>query len=223
MNRTVQMGLALALIMTSTGDLGAQPAAPPVGQPAADKKPEAPKPRKKDGSKDDVVAMAGERTLVDNLDEQVPLEVGTQLRIFKQARKRKAEIERMEGMLNRRSRRLERLMLDMESRYKTLRMLQEELTTYINKRGRTRTADDTGDPKKKGSHEEKVARFAKIFDKMKADDAARMLPNMDEKLAADVIRRLRPKQAAKVLGKVDPELASRLSAAMTGTKKTMNQ
>jgi len=223
MNRILQLSLALALVFTSTGDLVAQPA-PKTAAPGAgaDKKP-APKPRKPDGSKDDVVAMAGERTLVDNLDEQVPLEVGTQLRIFKQARKRKAEIERMEGMLNRRSRRLERLMLDMESRYKTLRLLQEELTTFISKKGRRASADDMGDPKKKNSHEEKVARFAKIFDKMKADDAARMLPNMDEKLAADVIRRLRPKQAAKVLGKVDPELASRLSAQMTGTKKVMNQ
>ncbi len=222
MNRVLQLSLALALVFTSTGELGAQPA-PKAGAGSAAGKKSAPKPRKRDGSKDDVVAMAGERTLVDNLDEQVPLEVGTQLRIFKQARKRKGEIERMEGMLNRRSRRLERLMLDMESRYKTLRLLQEELTTFISKKGRSRSSDDPGDPKKKSSHEEKVARFAKIFDKMKPEDAARMLPNMDEKLAADVIRRLRPKQAAKVLGKVDPELASRLSAQMTGTKKAMNQ
>ncbi len=223
MTRNLQICLAFLLVVTATDDLAAQPAAQSKKGAAGAKKADPPKKRKRDGSKDDVVAMAGERTLVDNLDEQVPLEVGTQLRIFKQARKRKAEIERMEGMLNRRSRRLERLMLDMESRYKTLRLLQEELTTFISKKGRSRGAEDSGDPKKKSSHEEKVARFAKIFDKMKADDAARMLPNMDDKLAADVIRRLRPKQAAKVLGKVDPELASRLSAQMTGTNKKMPQ
>ena len=218
MNRTLQLVLACALVFSSSGELIAQPAPDKTATSKSNGAARKAKPRKKDGSKDDVIAMAGERTLVDKLDEHVPLEVGTQLRIFKQARKRKAEILRMEGMLNRRSRRLERLMIDMESRYKTLRLLQEELTTFIAKKGKTVGKDGATNVKKKASHDQKVGRFAKIFDKMKAEDAARMLPNMDEKLAADVMRRLRPKQAAKVLGKIDPELASRISAKMTGTK-----
>ena len=62
------------------------------------------------------------------LDEKAPLEVGVQLRIFKQARQRKNEVDRMEGMLERRALRLETITRDIEKRYRTLRMVQEEFS-----------------------------------------------------------------------------------------------
>ena len=82
----------------------------------------------KDGKPDQANRMMGQRTLVDMLDEKVPLEVGVQLRIFKQARQRKNEVDRMEGLLERRALRLKSIMRDIEKRYRTLRMVQEELS-----------------------------------------------------------------------------------------------
>ena len=55
-------------------------------------------------------------TLVDTLDEKVPLEVGVQLRIFKQARER--QLQRETNMqLERRRLRLGQMLKEVESRY----------------------------------------------------------------------------------------------------------
>ena len=162
--------------------------------------------------------MAGQRTLVDMLDEKVPLEVGVQLRIFKQARRRKNEVDRMEGMLERRGLRLKTIMGDIEKRYRTLRMVQEELAAA--------TEEDVQLPselaaeaeaKQAEARTEKVRKLAKVFNSMKTADASKMLPVMDPELAVDVLSRIKPKQAAKILGQVEPELAARLTNQMALT------
>ena len=167
--------------------------------------------------------MAGQRTLVDMLDEKVPLEVGVQLRIFKQARQRKNEVDRMEGLLERRALRLKTITRDIEKRYRTLRMVQEELSAA--------TEEDVQLPsemaaeaeqKEKKERDAKVKKLAKVFNSMKAADASKMLPVMDPELAVEVLSRLKAKQAAKILGQVEPELAARLTNEMAlagGQKK----
>lgn len=160
------------------------------------------------------------RTLVDALDEKVPLDVGIQLRIFKQARARKAEIDRLESELDRRNARLTSLMKDVEKRYKTLRMVQEELKA-MNDAGEERpdevAAKENQELEKK--KQERIAKISKVFNKMKADDAAKMIPAMEEELVVEVMRRLKPKQAAKILGKIKPDKAARLTGKMAMAKR----
>ena len=160
--------------------------------------------------------VAGQRTLVDALDEKVPLEVGVQLRIFKQARKRKVEIDRKEGELSRRSARLGELIKDVETRYKTLRMVQEELNAVVDSDGEVPEEEATKvNAKNKEERGKKIAKLSKVFNKMKADEASKMIPAMEEELVVAVMARLKPKQAAKILGKLEPKLAARLTEKMT--------
>ena len=158
------------------------------------------------------------RTLVDALDEKVPLELGVQLRIFRQARQRRSEIERMEGELDRRSARLKKLIDDVQVRYKTLRMIQDELvvTAFENQESQRKEQPEEDDAQAQKKKDEKVAKLAKVFDKMKAEDAAKMIPSMELELVVAVIERVKPKQSAKILSKIDPEKAAKITGLLTG-------
>lgn len=180
------------------------------------------KERPKEGEGESASRMTGQRTLVDMLDEKAPLEVGVQLRIFKQARQRKNEVDRMEGMLERRALRLETITRDIEKRYRTLRMVQEELSVATEEDVQL-PSEVAAEAEEKEAQERaaKVKKLAKVFNSMKAADASKMLPVMDPELAVEVLSRLKAKQAAKILGQVEPELAARLTndMALAGSQK----
>ncbi|MGB0645660.1 MAG: MotE family protein [Bradymonadia bacterium] len=161
----------------------------------------------------------GNRVLVDTLDDKVPLEVGVQLRIFKQARGRKLEIDRLEGALERRRLRVRRMLEEVEQRYQALRVMQDELSAQLKS---SKSVDPVkkraNDLKMKKERREQVARLSKVFNKMKADEAAKMIPVMDETLVVEVVSKLKPKQAASILGKLDAELAAKLTTRMAEAK-----
>jgi len=195
-----------------------------IGAPAAAQGPANPDPAEPDetakaGATTDR-GMAGERTLVDQLDEDQPLEVGAQLRIFRQARKRRSEIERMEGMLDRRARRLDEIQLEIESRYKTLRMIQEEIAASANDASAVPVEDAIeAEEKVREARQDKVKKLSKVVDKMKAADAAKMLGVMDESLVVDVMLLVKSKSAARILGEMDPKQAARIGEKMARIKK----
>jgi flagellar motility protein MotE (MotC chaperone) len=159
------------------------------------------------------------RILVDTLDDKVPLEVGVQLRIFKQARGRKLEIDRLEGVLERRRIRLKQMLEEVEERYQAMRTLQDELSAQLKQ---SKSVDPvqkrSSDLKKAKERREQVARLSKVFNKMKADEASKMIPVMDEDLVIEVMAKLKPKQAASILGKLDAELAAKLTTRMAEAK-----
>lgn len=163
--------------------------------------------------------MAGERTLVDTLDEDKPLELGDQLRIFRQARRRRGEIERMEGMLNRRARRLQTVQQEIENRYKTLRMLQEEIVAVAGEAGQDAQQEAAQNTQDEARKVDQVRKLGKVVDKMKAPDAAKMLEAMNEPLVVDVMLIIKPKQAAKILGQMEPKLAARIGEEMSRLKE----
>jgi flagellar motility protein MotE (MotC chaperone) len=167
------------------------------------------------------VKPRGNQVLVDTLDDKVPLEVGVQLRIFKQARGRKLEIERLEGVLARRRSRLKQMLEEVEERYQSMRTLQDELAAQLKKAKRVDpAAQRSSDRQKAKERREQVARLSKVFNKMKADEASKMIPVMDEALVIEVMTKLKPKQAASILGKLDAELAAKLTTMMAEAKET---
>ena len=181
--------------------------------PAADKK------DSKDAKEEVETNKNDKRTLVDTLDEKVPLEVGVQLRIFKQARARKLEIDRMEGAMERRRMRLNQMLKEVEERYQSMRVLQDELTAQL----KSANQEDPGQKKASEAQAfkertEQVIKLSKVFNKMKADEASKMIPVMDESLVVEVMARLKPKQAASILGKLDAELAAKLTTRMAESK-----
>ena len=179
-------------------------------------------PKQTDETKKEVKAKPQSREgqiLVDTLDDKVPLEVGVQLRIFKQARGRKMEIERLEGVLERRRVRLNQMLEEVEERYQSMRTLQDELTSRLQKaKSVDPVAKRSMDLQKAKERREQVARLSKVFNKMKADEASKMIPVMDETLVIQVMTKLKPKQAASILGKLDAELAAKLTTMMAEAK-----
>ena len=179
--------------------------AQPAGNEAKKKNAEAKKPS----------ALGENITLVDTLDEKVPLEVGVQLRIFKQARERQLQLEKQTSQLERRRLRLSQMLKEVESRYQNLRVIQDELNQKVNNDKDSNLAETKASrEKKKADRVAQVIRLSKVFNKMKADEAAKMIPVMDEELAIDVVARLKPKQAASILGKLEAELAAKLTMKM---------
>lgn len=162
--------------------------------------------------------MAGAHTEVDGLDPKLPLDKDTRLRIFKQARTRKAELERLEGQAKRREKRLESLQADVETRYKALVLMQEELTALT---GEDEEAEATDSAQKAAETERRlkqVKRLAQDVEKMKPKDAASMFKAMDEQLVVDVLSRLKPRQAGKILNALPPATGARFSELMVDGK-----
>ena len=207
--RNLLLGLCIAFAGVSQAQDNATQAKPAAGDSVG---------KKDKSSAGQDKAPESQRTLVDALDEKVPLELGVQLRIFRQARQRRSEIERMEGELDRRSARLKKLIDDVQVRYKTLRMIQDELvvTAFENQESQRKEQPEVDDAQAQKKKEEKVAKLAKVFDKMKAEDAAKMIPSMKLELVVAVIERVKPKQSAKILSKIDPEKAAKITGLLTG-------
>lgn len=183
--------------------------------------PQAKETQKKAKSEASITKAGDTQILVDILDDKVPLEVGVQLRIFKQARGRKLEIDRLEGVLERRRMRLKQMLEEVEERYQAMRVLQDELSAQLKaSKSVDPVAKRSSDLKKAKERREQVARLSKVFNKMKADEASKMIPVMGEDLVIEVMAKLKPKQAASILGKLDAELAAKLTTRMAEAKET---
>ena len=129
------------------------------------------------------------------------------------------EIERLEGVLERRRVRLNQMLEEVEERSQSMRTLQDELTSRLQKsKSVDPVAKRSMDLQKAKERREQVARLSKVFNKMKADEASKMIPVMDETLVIQVMTKLKPKQAASILGKLDAELAAKLTTMMAEAK-----
>jgi flagellar motility protein MotE (MotC chaperone) len=158
---------------------------------------------------------------VDSLDPQRPIGHGLHLRLFRQAQQRQRELERREKAVVRKIKRLETIQADVQTRFKSLRMLQEELVALASE-----DEEDRGDADAERRREEeerirkkRVRKLAAEFNKMKADEAAKVVEQMDEDLSVEILLMLKDRQAAKLLGKLDPKRAATLSEKMAQTKK----
>ena len=105
---------------------------------------------KKNAEKKKPSAQGEKMTLVDTLDEKVPLEVGVQLRIFKQARERQLQLEKQTSQLERRRLRLGQMLKEVESRYQNLRVIQDELTQKVNNDKDSNLAETKASREKEG-------------------------------------------------------------------------
>lgn len=64
---------------------------------------------------------------------------------------------------------------------------------------------------KKALESERIAKLAKIYDGMKAQEVAAMMNNLDDDTVVAVLLRMSTRNAAKVLGLLNPERAARIS------------
>ena len=100
-----------------------------------------------------------------------------------------------------------------------MRTLQDEMTLQLKSANPGDSeAKKANDKRNSNLRTERVIKLSKVFNKMKADDASKMIPEMDEALVIDVLVRLKPKQAANILGKLEAELAAKLTTKMAEAK-----
>ncbi len=64
---------------------------------------------------------------------------------------------------------------------------------------------------KKSLESERIAKLAKIYDGMKAQEIAAMMSNLDDETVVAILLRMSTRNAAKVLGILNPERAARIS------------
>ncbi len=208
-----------ALPFLLVGVAYAQPAPPPAagGEKAA--KPTTAGSSASDGARKPRGPLALDD--VDALDPERPLGRGTHLRIFKQAQKRRREILRLEKQIARRTQRLNAVKLDVQARFKALRMLQEELVALANEDDEDRGDADAEKRRQEeqAQRKKRVRKLAAEFNKMKAEEASKVMEQMDQDLSIDILLLLKDRQAAKILGKLDPKLAAKLSEKMAQLKK----
>lgn len=127
----------------------------------------------------------------------------------------------MEGLLSRRARRLAAIEEEIASRYKTLRLLQEELVASgADPQAAIPTAEiQAREEEARVARADQVKKLSKVVDKMKAADAAKMLSVMHEPLVVDVMLLVKSKVAARIMGEMDPEQAARIGEQMARIKK----
>lgn len=213
------------LLLLSIGGLalaqGRQAGPPPAlvdkKKPTNDKRPAVDRELDEAAKRAPLVALEN----ADSLDPERPLGHGLHLRLFRQAQQRRRELDRREKELQRGVKRLRAVQTDVQSRYKALRMLQEELEVLA-----AEDEEDRGDAdaeRRRAEEEEirkkRVRKLAAEINKMKADEAAKVLEVMDKELAVEILLRLKDRQAAKILGKLDPKLAAKLSEDMAQIQK----
>lgn len=161
--------------------------------------------------------LEAKHTLIDVVDESKELEIGVQTRIFEQARERRDEIETLEKRLKRRHARMSKLIEDVEDRYKTLRMIQEEASRIVDGE-QTAKKDSKEDAAKKEERTKQIIKLSRFFSAMKAKEVAQVIPELDEDLVVEVLKRLKDKKAGKILDQLEKPLAGTLMMKMTGTK-----
>jgi flagellar motility protein MotE (MotC chaperone) len=71
---------------------------------------------------------------------------------------------------------------------------------------------------KKALESERIAKLAKIYDGMKAQEVAAMMNNLDDDTVVAVLLRMSTRNAAKVLGLLNPERAARISNKLMALK-----
>jgi flagellar motility protein MotE (MotC chaperone) len=113
---------------------------------------------------------------------------------------------------------------EVEAQYEALRLLQEDLSAKLKAKEAATPPPPKPDELDKQAarlkeREANVQQLARVFEKMKPPEAAKVVPQMEEDLAVEVLARLKERQAAKILGGIDPELAGRLSKKLVERRK----
>ena len=158
-------------------------------------------------------AAAGERTAVATAPSDGaavdPLEMSdAEIEILQQLSKRRQELDRREAELEQRESLLKaaetRLKQDI-ARLKTLKSEIEGLLVSYNEQ-----------------EDRQLRRLVKIYEKMKADDAARIFGNLDMDILLQVVDQMNERKTAPILAEMDPAKAQELTLELAKRKDLPN-
>jgi flagellar motility protein MotE (MotC chaperone) len=114
---------------------------------------------------------------------------------------RESALKRKEQNLQEQEERLLQMQKEMEQKLQELIVVQKEIQSFRTEKAETKNAS--------------IRSLAQIYGTMKPKEAAKLLENMDEKLAVNVLSTMKPNEAADVLAIMDVKKAAKISEALT--------
>jgi flagellar motility protein MotE (MotC chaperone) len=114
---------------------------------------------------------------------------------------KEVELKRKEQHLKEQELQLMEMQKDVEQKMQELIAMQKEIQNFRNEKAENKNAS--------------VRSLAQIYGSMKPKEAAKLLENMDEKLAVNIISTMKANEAAEILSAMDLKKAAKISEALT--------
>ncbi|WP_303723020.1 MotE family protein [Malonomonas rubra] len=111
------------------------------------------------------------------------------------------KLDEREAELDSREMQLKTLQEEVDKKLSAMQQLREELMNLLNR--------------KKEEEGRRVDELSKIYEKMEPAKAARLLKELDQQLAVELLSGIRQKTAGQILNNLDTESATELSKAFT--------
>jgi flagellar motility protein MotE (MotC chaperone) len=153
------------------------------------------------------VSKASEKDPADRVvSEAEPLRTAksssvTSAELLSHLEQREMELKRKEQNLQEQEQRLLQMQKEVEQKLQELIVIQKDIQSYRNEKAEAKNAS--------------IRSLAQIYGSMKPKEAAKLLENMDEKLAVNVLSTLKANEAAEVLAGMDIKKAAKISEALT--------
>jgi len=128
-----------------------------------------------------------------------------QVSLFNKLDERKKSLDQREAELNKLEEELQQQKVMLEKRLKEL----DELRTRISNRLDEKVKID----------QEKVDKLVEVYSNMKAQNAAKIIEDINEDLAIEILSKMKKKSAADILNLLKPEKAQKISEKFAGYKR----
>ncbi|MCA9484096.1 MAG: hypothetical protein KC553_10205 [Nitrospina sp.] len=132
------------------------------------------------------------------------------------------ETLRMMEIIERKNRELKQREEEMALREKNLQALEKKIQEDLDKieTALKRSEEQVGI--KRDLIEKNVNNLVKVYSAMKAAEAAKLLENLDEGVAVQIVSKMKSKTAGSVLGKMKTDVAKRISEKIAGKRLEPN-
>ncbi len=118
---------------------------------------------------------------------------------------RKKELDQREAELNKLDEELQKQRVELDQKIQKLEKMRTEISGVLKDRVQV--------------DQEKVEKLVQFYSTMKAQQAARVLENLNEDLAVEVLDKMKKKSAAEIMNSLDPKKAKKLSELLAGYRK----
>ena len=121
---------------------------------------------------------------------------------------RKKELDQREAELNKLDEELQKQRVELDQKIQKLEKMRTEISGILKDRVEV--------------DHEKVEKLVQFYSSMKAQQAARVIENLNEELAVEVLDKMKKKSAAEIMNSLDPKKAKKLSEMLAGFRKPAN-
>ena len=121
--------------------------------------------------------------------------------VLKQLSERRVQLEKRSKDIDTREALLKVTEQRVDQKVKALEALRQQLQSLVNQAGGAQTAQ--------------IENLVKIFESMKADEAAKIFDTLDMPVLLGVIKLMKPKSTASIMAKMPPEKAKEITVALT--------